>query len=144
DNFRLNELDLFSQKRLAGGNFVRLGITIVGWPTLDDIGDVNVLPFHAHAFGNDVGQKLARATDEGLALNIFVASRAFTDEHQLRLGITDTENYMGSAGAEPAKTAVANRVAQLFESLRPHRRRTTGKEIFGHAGEQIGLRGGRH
>jgi hypothetical protein len=45
-------------------------------------------------------QELARATDERLALAIFIRTGRFADEHQFRIGIADPENGLGSRTRE--------------------------------------------
>ena len=47
DNFRADQGNLFQEKWLAGVDFLRFGITIVGWATLDHIGDVDIPPRQA-------------------------------------------------------------------------------------------------
>ena len=83
DDLGTDEIDLFSEKRLAGGDFIRFGIAIFRRPAFDDVCDVNVVALEPHTFGDDVGQKLAGASDKGLALKIFVAPRPLADKHQL-------------------------------------------------------------
>src|SRR5579885_2399093 len=47
DDLRLDRRDLTLQKMIARGDLVRLGIAIVGWPTLHDVGDKNIRPLQA-------------------------------------------------------------------------------------------------
>src|SRR3990172_9709730 len=127
DDLRSNEIDLFLQERFAGRHLVRLRIAVLGRPALDHIGDINVLALHSHSLGDDVGQKLPGPADERLSLQIFIAPRPFTDEHQLRLGMAHAEDDIGSARAKLAALAIADRRAQLCEILGLKRRRRIRK-----------------
>src|SRR6266850_7802664 len=143
DDLGTNEIDLFSEKRLAGGDFIRFRIAIFRWPAFDDVRDVNVVALEPHTFGDDVGQKLAGASDKGLALKIFVAPRSLADKHQLSVGIAHAKNQVGPPRAELTTLAIADRSAQLFEALRLERRRVIGKEIIRRAPQQIAFLGRR-
>src|SRR6476660_1043110 len=55
DDLGANEIDLFFEKRLAGGDFVRFGIAIFRRPAFDDVCDIDVFALEPHAFGDDVG-----------------------------------------------------------------------------------------
>src|SRR5581483_7473505 len=80
------------------------------------VADVDVRALQPHALLDDVGQELARATDERLALHVLVVPRPFTDEDQARARVPDAEHDLRAALAEPAQAAVADRPAQIVES----------------------------
>ena len=57
---------------------------------------------------DDFGQELAGAADEWLALDVFIRSRRFSHEHQVRRGIPDAEyNLVPAETVQLAPRAVA-------------------------------------
>ena len=87
-HLRLHHVDLPEQERLAGGHFVGLGVAVAGRPALEDVGDVDVLARVAHRL-DDLGEQLAGAADERLALDVFVGARRLAHEHQIRARVAD-------------------------------------------------------
>ncbi len=69
---------------------------------LADVADVNVRALEAHR-GDDLGQKLARRTDERLALPLFLGTRSLTDEHDPGVGVPDGEDHRAAKSAECAR-----------------------------------------
>ena len=63
DHLRLDDVDLPEQERLAGLDFVRLGIAVLRRPALDDVGDVDVVALEVDRL-DDLRQQLAGAADE--------------------------------------------------------------------------------
>ena len=120
DHLRLDDVDLPEEERLAGLDFVRLGIPVLGRAALDDVGDVDVLALERDGF-DDLRQELPRAADERKALLIFVASRSFADEHQVGFGVADAEHDLRAPQRmELAAGAVADIGADGREALDRH------------------------
>ena len=65
-------------------DFVRLGVAIARRPALDHVRDVHIRPRQADRF-DDLGEQLPRASDERLALDVFIRARRLADEHEPRL-----------------------------------------------------------
>src|SRR5205823_2767891 len=86
-------------------------------PALDHVGDVHVAAAQSHAAGDDLGQQLAGAADERFALAIFLLSRAFADEHELRLGLADAEHDLRASRAELAAATIADLVADRAQRV---------------------------
>jgi hypothetical protein len=107
DHLWLDARDLRLEERRALRDLVRLGIAIAGRTALHDVGDVDLLAREAHG-SDDLRQQLAGASDERLALFVFIGPRAFPDEHQRRLGIPYSENQVGSPSVQFASRAVAD------------------------------------
>ena len=77
-------------------DFVRLGIAIARRAALDDVGDVHVLARQADRL-DDLGQQLAGAADERLALLVLVRARRLADEHQVGVRVADAEHDLLAA-----------------------------------------------
>ena len=84
NDLRLDDSELLSKKWIARGDFVRLRIAIVGRTALQHIADVDILTFDVDRF-DDLGQQLARASDERQTLLVLIEARRFTDENQFRI-----------------------------------------------------------
>ena len=96
---RLDDDDLLAQVRKAPLHFQRGGWTVsrrafwhVG-AAFEDVGDVDIVAGQSHGV-DDFGKEFPGASDKWLALLIFVRSRRFADEHQLRIWVADTENSL--------------------------------------------------
>ena len=110
DNFGLDDGDLAHEKRGAGFSLIAFWRAIAGRAAFHDVGDVDILAADAHGFDHVVEQ-LSGATDEGLALCVFVGSGAFADEHQVGVRIADAEDNL--LAALLVKLA-AGTVAEIF------------------------------
>ena len=75
DHLRLDDVDLPEQERLAGLDFVRLGVAVLRRPALDHVRDVDVVALEADRL-DDLRQQLPGAADERDALDVFVRARA--------------------------------------------------------------------
>ena len=91
DNFRADQGNLFQEKWLAGVDFLRFGITIVGWATLDHIGDVDI-PRDKPADWSNSLSNWPGGTDKRLSFLVFVISRCFSDKHHRRLWVAHAED----------------------------------------------------
>ena len=110
-HLRLHDVDLPEQERLAAGHFVGLGVAVAGRPALEDVGDVDVLPRVAHRL-DDLGEQLAGAADERLALDVFVGARRLADEHQIGARVADAvDDLLPPLRVQLAADAVAEVVA---------------------------------
>ncbi len=124
DHARLDERQLLEQERLARRHFIGLGIAIARRAALDHVGDVDLLAGHAHGL-DDLGEQLAGAADERLALLVLVLARRLADEHQAGLRVADAEDHLPAAerGQLAARAARADVLAQRLQPLRSRQRR---------------------
>src|SRR5688500_4514287 len=93
NNLRPDRVNLPEQERLALLHFVRLWIAVARRPALDDVGDVDVFAPQIDGL-DDFRQELSGAADERLPLDVFIRAGRFADEHQVRVGISDTEHHL--------------------------------------------------
>ena len=78
-----------------------------GRTALHDVRDIDIFAADAHGFDHVV-QQLAGAAHEGLALRVFVGTRAFAHEHQVGIWITHAEDdLLASLFVQLAASAVA-------------------------------------
>src|SRR5215469_10406730 len=107
DGLGLDNLDLPKQVWRAGFAFFALGSAIARWTALDDVGDINVFAAQSHRLDHVI-QQLSGATDEWLALNVFVGTGSFTDEHQIGTRIAYAkDNLLASLFVQGTASAVA-------------------------------------
>lgn len=83
NDLRVDRRNLSLQIHRTGVNFVRQGISITGRSTLDDVGDKDIFTFESGLF-EQLGQKLARVSNERAPFLIFMPARPFADEHDPR------------------------------------------------------------
>ena len=118
---RLNNVDLLGQVGKTGLHFVR------GWrpisargagrvrPALQNVCDINMFATETHR-GNDSREKLASSADKWFSLRIFVRPGRFADEHQLGVGIANTENRLLPGGRQMrAPRAIGDAFPDFFE-----------------------------
>src|SRR5438552_1830729 len=130
DHLGGDQLELAEEEGLAARHLVRLGVAVLRRPALDDVRDVDVVSVEPHSLGDDLGQELAGAPDEGLALQVLVAARRLAHEHEARARVADAEHEVRAVRGELAALAVADVSAQLLErARRPEPRR--GEEVPG-------------
>jgi hypothetical protein len=122
DHPRIHEAHLLAEERGARLDLDRLRITVAGWPALQDVRDVDVGSVQADRREEFVEQ-LARRPHERLALQVLVAARSLTDEHDVGIGAPDAENETGPRVSERAPVAVADVFAQFDQGF--HRLTTT-------------------
>ena len=111
----LMRLDLAEEERLAGGDFVGLGVPVLRRTALDDVGDVDVFAREADRLDH-LRQQLAGAPDERDPLDVFIAARRLADEHEPRVRIADAKDDLAPAERrELAAGAVAEVGANGWE-----------------------------
>src|SRR4029078_229202 len=77
--------------------------------------DINPVPAKAHRF-DDASEQLTGSAHERFTACILIRARCFTDEHQFRIRITDSENGLGPAAREVRTVrAYADAIANLPE-----------------------------
>ena len=81
--FGLKKLDLALDERLADLHLFRRRRAVAGRAPEDEIGDVDIGLGQVDG-GEHAVEKLARAADERLALDILVLSRRLSDQHEAR------------------------------------------------------------
>src|SRR5438876_5305009 len=87
-----DDRQLLLQKMPAIGDFVRQWRAVAGRPALEDVANVDLLPPHLHALGEDGVEKLSGGSDERFAEPIFFRSGRFADEAKLGIRIADAED----------------------------------------------------
>ena len=116
NDFRLDDVDLTEEKRLARFDFVRLGIPVLRRTALDDVGDVHVLALEPDCL-DDLREQLSGAAHKRKSLQVFVAARRFTDEHQIGFGVAHAKHNLRSALVQLAPRAVADVGADADERI---------------------------
>src|ERR1700691_1800231 len=87
DYFRLDHGELAHEKGRAGDDFVLFRQAVFRGAALHHIADIDILAAQAHGLDH-LSEQFSGATDEWLALKIFVAPGALANENKLRFGIT--------------------------------------------------------
>jgi len=107
DDFRTDRRNLPLQKWAAGDHFIRLRVSVVGWPAFKDVADVGVFPLDPGGL-DDLGEKATGLADKRQSLLVLFIARRFTHEDDLCIGIAGTENDCGTCGREFAPLAVSD------------------------------------
>src|SRR5262245_11261842 len=81
-DLRLQHGELGVQEGRAGRQLVGLGIPVAGWAALDRVCNKYLVARELNRFEH-LRQQLAGASDEGLALCVFVGARALADDDEL-------------------------------------------------------------
>ena len=116
DDLGADQLELPEEEGLAARDLVGLRVPVVGRPTLDDVGDVDVLPPDLHPLGDDLGQQLAGPADERLPLQVLVPARRLTDEDETGTRIAHAEdNLLAPLLVENTTRAIADVFADLAQ-----------------------------
>jgi hypothetical protein len=97
DDFRLDDVELPFEMRLAVGHLVPGRIAVSFGTALDDVADVDVLPTHLEPLDDHVGEELPRTADERNAGGVFIGAGGFADETDFRVRAA-----VGEDGARPA------------------------------------------
>jgi hypothetical protein len=84
--------DLSVQEGAAGTDLRRQWIPVSRRAAFNDVADVDLAARDPDAFLDHLGEKFPRAADKGEAAQIFLLARAFTNEHQVRVGIAVAED----------------------------------------------------
>lgn len=116
NRFRFDYGKLPKEKWRTSVHFVWFRSAIFGRTALDHIADVNVVALEAHGF-NHLSEQFSGATDEGQALDVFVAAGPFPDEDKLRLSAAAAENNLVALLAKTAPLAIANVFSDAFEGI---------------------------
>ena len=72
-------------------DFVGSGISIVGRSAFEDICDIHILALKPDCL-QDFCEQFSGATDERLALRVFVGARRLPDDHQIGPGVSHSKN----------------------------------------------------
>ena len=96
---RCHDMDLSIQKFATVGGLLWQGIAIAGWPTSQNIADVDVFSFEMAGF-NDLIQKLSGRSHKGLPGSIFFRPRCFAYEHNVSVRITNAEHSLLTFGGQ--------------------------------------------
>src|SRR6476620_4780057 len=133
DHFRLDQLDLAKEVRLARLDLVLLRVAVAGWAALEDVRDIDVLAPEVDA-GEQPLEQLPRLADEGDALLVLVEAGRLADEHQVGVRVARAEDDLRPSLREPAARAAGSRYSVRLERLDPRdRHRTHGHESTRHA-----------
>lgn len=118
DDLWLDEIKLFHQKGLAGGNLIRFRIAIVRRPALHYVGDIYILPAHFHAFDDNFGEQLPGSANERFPFQVLVPPRPLADKDKLGTGVAHPKDNFCPPLAELTAATIADLRTQLFEGLR--------------------------
>jgi hypothetical protein len=105
DHLGLDRAQLRQEKRLAGGDFVGLGIAVPFRVALDHVTDVAILLTVEADRGEHLRQQLARPSDERQALPVLLLPRSLADADKLRPPVPGAEDDGASAPRELASRA---------------------------------------
>ena len=114
DDLWRDQVDLAKKEWNAFGHFVVFRISVVGRTAFDDVCDIDFGTLEAHGV-NHLGKERASRADEWNALFVLFASRGFADEHQVRVGISRSEDHIASSLRQSALRAFPQAVMKLFE-----------------------------
>src|SRR5271165_3191887 len=122
--FRLNKLDLLPEIRQTSFHLSRrrLAISRCTWGNIrtafQHVSNVDARTLKPHRLDYP-SEQFAGASDKRFALHVFVGARSFTDKHQLRRRVADTENN-GVSKRNQVRTLGAGEHLrpQLFKRLR--------------------------
>jgi hypothetical protein len=98
DDFRANDGKLLFQKWITRSDFVRLGISIVRRPALQDVADVNIFSLEIDRLDN-FRQQLPGASNKRQTLLIFVVSGASPTKTSSALGLPEPKTMLVRFGA---------------------------------------------
>ena len=113
-NVRIDQFDLALDERQADLGFLRRRRPVARRAPWNDVGDVNLAAIESDR-GDHPVEQLARASDEGQALDIFVASRRLADEHDAGLRVAVGKHQTRGSGFQRAAVELLQHVAQDFE-----------------------------
>jgi hypothetical protein len=103
---------------MAGPNFVWLWVPVLRRTALDDIGDIDLFSLKMDRL-DDFGQELPCLSDKRPPLKVFIVSRPFTDDHQLRPFIPLPDNNAPAGPLEFTPSAIPQIRSNLFQGPRP-------------------------
>lgn len=89
----LDELELLPKIRLAGFNFLRQRIPVIGWTAFKNVADKDFFPLELNRFKNFV-KELAGSSYEWLTLCIFVSPRSFPYDDDIGARTTNAEDEL--------------------------------------------------
>ena len=119
---RADERDLLLEVGAAGLDLAGSRIPVLGGAALDHVGDVALGPCDPDLLEHEAVEEFARAPDEGLALQVFLVTRALADEEEGRPGVAHPEDDLGATRGQRALGAAEGFGAQPFPR-RPDARR---------------------
>jgi hypothetical protein len=122
DESRSQHLDRSSEERQAHEGLL-LGRGAVAWRAPeDDVGDehrtgrIRSVPLETDFFEHAV-EELARASNEWLALEVFIAARRLADAHDMCFGVAVAERKIGGGALERAGIEARERGDDVIERL---------------------------
>jgi len=110
----LDQSYLLAQEGSARFDLDGLWIAVSWRPALHDVRDVDLLARQT-GVREQLVQQLSGGTDKGLALQILVLSRTFSDEHHPGGGVPRSEDDLRAREPERATMTIAHMPTQLFE-----------------------------
>src|SRR5207247_399977 len=118
NHLRLDQLELAVQERQARPDLVVLRQPVLRWPAFHDVADVHLIPRQLDGF-EDLGQQLARPTDERPAGLVFRSSRPFADDHEPRRRRALARDGVRTPLAELALATGRDERRDVLEACRP-------------------------
>ncbi len=90
-DLRPNRVNLAKEKGFARLDFIGIGIAVFRRPAFDHVRNVNLIARQADGL-DDLRELLSRPTHKRYALQIFIPAWRFPDEHEVGIGISDSED----------------------------------------------------
>jgi len=107
DHAGLDEGNLLIQKPATGLDLIRLRVTVVRWPALDNIGDEHLSTGHVDLVEQRL-QQVPCCPHKGQALLVFVKAGGFPNKHEPGGGRATPGDGMSTVARQAAPSAVAN------------------------------------
>src|SRR5205807_6629006 len=144
DDLGVDQLKLGVEPRPARFDLLRLGIAVAGRSAADGVADVEALPGEPHLLHHQLVEELAGPAHEWLAFEVLLLARGLADEHQIGVGVADTEDHLGAAFRQRAAHTSARLSLDVEEgrhrSIVPLRWWPNAGERAGHGEETCVLR----
>ena len=115
DHFGANRVDLSLQKMSTRPDLIRLRISIVWRPALDDVRNENVAAFQADR-RQKLFEKLPSRADERMALLILVKTRRFPNEHNRCIGRAVAGNGLVTGARQRARGTKGDLLGDVLEA----------------------------
>ena len=116
NHFRPDYINLPEKKWRARRDFIFFREAVFGWAAFHNVADVNILATQAHSLDH-LREKFSCAAHERLTFHVFIASRPFADENQLRLHAADSENDIRAGFVQFAASAITNGFSDELERV---------------------------
>src|SRR6266508_1083611 len=114
DHLRRDQTDLLIEEGAARGDFVFLRVPVVGRAAAHRVDDVDLLAGRPHRL-DDLRQQLSGGSHERQPLLVFLATRRFADEHQVRFRVSGAEDDPGTRAGKLAARAAGEKPLERLQ-----------------------------